>query len=210
VDVQEIDCDFYAMSAHKMLGPTGVGVLYGKRELLEMMDPFMGGGDMILTVWKDGYKPAPLPNKFEAGTPNIAGVVAYAVALDYLKSIGIENIHQHEVEILQYAIPKLKEIPFVRLFGTEDFSKRGGVISFLVEGVHPHDIGTILDQEGIAIRAGHHCCEPLMKKIGIPGTARASFYLYNGIEDVDALIKGIEKVIEIFKLKEKRYITVQK
>jgi cysteine desulfurase/selenocysteine lyase len=114
------------------------------------------------------------------------------------------------VEILQYAIPKLKEIPFVRLFGTEDFSKRGGVISFLVEGVHPHDIGTILDQEGIAIRAGHHCCEPLMKKIGIPGTARASFYLYNGIEDVDALIKGIEKVIEIFKLKEKRYITVQK
>jgi len=210
VDVQEIDCDFYAMSAHKMLGPTGVGVLYGKRELLEMMDPFMGGGDMILTVWKDGYKPAPLPNKFEAGTPNIAGVVAYAVALDYLKSIGIENIHQHEVEILQYAIPKLKEIPFVRLFGTEDFSKRGGVISFLVEGVHPHDIGTILDQEGIAIRAGHHCCEPLMKKIAIPGTARASFYLYNGIEDVDALIKGIEKVIEIFKLKEKRYITVQK
>jgi len=210
VDVQEIDCDFYAMSAHKMLGPTGVGVLYGKRELLEMMDPFMGGGDMILTVWKDGYKPAPLPNKFEAGTPNIAGVVVYAVALDYLKSIGIENIHQHEVEILQYAIPKLKEIPFVRLFGTEDFSKRGGVISFLVEGVHPHDIGTILDQEGIAIRAGHHCCEPLMKKIAIPGTARASFYLYNGIEDVDALIKGIEKVIEIFKLKEKRYITVQK
>ncbi len=206
IDVQDIGCDFYAFSAHKMLGPTGVGVLYGKRELLEKMDPFLGGGDMILTVWKDGFKPAPLPNKFEAGTPNIAGVVAFSVALDYLKQIGLENIHKHEVELLNYAIPKLKEIPFVKLYGTEDLTKRGGVISFLVNGVHPHDIGTILDQEGIAIRAGHHCCEPLMKKLKIPGTARASFYLYNGYEDVDALIKGIEKVIEVFKIKEKMLI----
>ncbi len=206
IDVQDIGCDFYAFSAHKMLGPTGVGVLYGKRELLEKMDPFLGGGDMILTVWKDGFKPASLPNKFEAGTPNIAGVVAFSVALDYLKQIGLENIHKHEVELLNYAIPKLKEIPFIKLYGTEDLTKRGGVISFLVDGVHPHDIGTILDQEGIAIRAGHHCCEPLMKKLKIPGTARASFYLYNGYEDVDALIKGIEKVIEVFKIKEKMLI----
>ncbi len=210
VDVQDIGCDFYAFSAHKMLGPTGVGVLYGKRELLEKMDPFLGGGDMILTVWKDGFKPASLPNKFEAGTPNIAGVVTFAVALDYLNDIGLENIHEHEVEILKYALPKLKELPYVKLYGTEDLSKRGGVISFLVDGVHPHDIGTILDQEGIAIRAGHHCCEPLMKKLNIPGTARASFYLYNGYEDVDALIGGIQKVIEIFKVKEKTFATVKK
>jgi len=209
VDVQDIGCDFYALSAHKMLGPTGVGVLYGKRELLEKMDPFMGGGDMILTVWKDGFKPAPLPNKFEAGTPNIAGVVAFSVAIEYLKNIGIDKIHLHEIEILKYAIPKLKTIPFVRLFGPEDLTKRGGVISFIIEGVHPHDIGTVLDQEGIAIRAGHHCCEPLMKKIGLSGTARASFYLYNGFEDVDALIQGIEKVIEIFKL-QKKFLTTKR
>lgn len=208
VDVQKIGCDFYALSAHKMLGPTGVGVLYGRKELLEKMDPFLGGGDMILTVWKDGFQPASLPNKFEAGTPNIAGVVAFAIAIDYLESIGLENIHQHEVDLLKYAIPKLKELPYVKLFGTENLEKRGGVISFLIEGVHPHDIGTILDTEGIAIRAGHHCCEPLMKKLKIPGTARASFYLYNGLEDVDALIKGIEKVIEIFK--SKKIITVSK
>lgn len=208
VDVQEINCDFYALSAHKMLGPTGVGVLYGKKELLEKMDPFLGGGDMILTVWKDGFKPASLPNKFEAGTPNIAGVVAFAIAIDYLESIGLENIHQHEVDLLRYAIPRLKELPYIKLFGTEDLEKRGGVISFLIDGVHPHDIGTVLDTEGIAIRAGHHCCEPLMKKLEIPGTARASFYLYNGIEDVDSLIKGIEKVIEIFK--SKKIVTVSK
>ncbi|MFN3605452.1 MAG: cysteine desulfurase [Leptonema sp. (in: bacteria)] len=201
VDVQEIDCDFYALSAHKMLGPTGVGVLYGKKELLEKMDPFLGGGDMILTVSKDSFKPAALPNKFEAGTPNIAGVVAFAVAIDYLQSIGLENIHQHEVELLRYGLDKLKNLPYIQLFGTDDLKKRGGIISFLIKGVHPHDIGTILDSEGIAIRAGHHCCEPLMKKLRIPGTARASFYLYNGYEDIDALVKGIEKVIEIFKNK---------
>lgn len=201
VNVQEIGCDFYAFSAHKMLGPTGVGVLYGRKELLEKMDPFLGGGDMILTVWKDGFNSAPLPNKFEAGTPNIAGVIAFAVALDYLKRIGLENIHQHEQELLAYALSKLEQISNVKLFGTKEINKRGGVISFLIEGVHPHDIGTVLDFEGIAIRAGHHCCEPLMKKLGVPGTARASFYLYNGYEDVDALVIGIEKVIELFRVK---------
>ncbi len=201
VNVQDIGCDFYVLSAHKMLGPTGVGVLYGRKEMLEKMDPFMGGGDMILTVWKDGFKPAPLPNKFEAGTPNIAGVVAFAVALDYLKSIGLKNIHKHEQDLLQYAISKLESIPYVKLFGTKDLSKRGGIISFLVDGVHPHDIGSVLDSEGIAIRAGHHCCEPLMKKLKIPGTARASLYLYNGYEDIEALVSGIQKVIDLFKVK---------
>ncbi len=201
VNVQDIGCDFYVLSAHKMLGPTGVGVLYGRKEMLEKMDPFMGGGDMILTVWKDGFKPAPLPNKFEAGTPNIAGVVAFAVALDYLKSIGLKNIHKHEQDLLQYALSKLESIPYVKLFGTKDLSKRGGIISFLVDGVHPHDIGSVLDSEGIAIRAGHHCCEPLMKKLKIPGTARASLYLYNGYEDIEALVSGIQKVIDLFKVK---------
>ncbi|MCS7205172.1 MAG: cysteine desulfurase [Leptospiraceae bacterium] len=203
VDVQEIGCDFYALSAHKMLGPTGVGVLYGRRELLEKMDPFLGGGSMIFSVWKDGFKPGPLPNKFEAGTPDVAGVVAFAVALEYLKQIGLENIHNHEVALLEYAIPKLKEIPGIKLYGTNDLSKRGGIISFLLEGVHPHDIGTILDEEGIAIRAGHHCCEPLMRKLQIPGTARASLYLYNGFEDIDALVEGIQKAVKIFKVEEK-------
>lgn len=200
VDVQDLDCDFYALSAHKMLGPTGVGVLYGRKALLEEMEPFLGGGDMILTVWKDGFKPAPLPNKFEAGTPNIAGVVAFAVALEYLKQIGLPNIHAHEQELVRYALEEMKKVPGIRLFGTEHMEERGGVVSFLIDNVHPHDIGGVLDAEGIAIRAGHHCCEPFMKAEGIPGTARASFYLYNGPEDVDALVKALQKVSSLFRV----------
>lgn len=200
VDVQAIDCDFYSLSAHKMLGPTGVGVLYGRKKLLEEMEPFLGGGDMILTVSKDDFKPAPLPNKFEAGTPNIAGVVAFAVALEYLKQVGLENIHEHEMALTSYALEEMKKVPGIRLFGTEHMQERGGVVSFLIDGVHPHDIGSILDEEGIAIRAGHHCCEPFMKREGLPGTARASFYLYNGPEDVDALVLGLKKVASIFKV----------
>lgn len=200
VDVQAIDCDFYSLSAHKMLGPTGVGVLYGRKRLLEEMEPFLGGGDMILTVSKDDFKPAPLPNKFEAGTPNIAGVVAFAVALEYLKQVGLENIHEHEMALTSYALEEMKKVPGIRLFGTEHMQERGGVVSFLIDGVHPHDIGSILDEEGIAIRAGHHCCEPFMKREGLPGTARASFYLYNGPEDVDALVLGLKKVASIFRV----------
>lgn len=200
VNVQAIDCDFYALSAHKMLGPTGVGVLYGKRALLEAMEPFLGGGDMILTVSKDSFKPAELPMKFEAGTPNIAGVVAFALALDYLRGAGLVKVRAHEKELVQYAVAELRRAGGVTLYGTEDWEWRGGVVSFNVDGVHPHDVGSILDEEGIAVRAGHHCCEPLMKKMGISGTVRASFYLYNGPEDADALVRGIKRVREIFKL----------
>lgn len=200
VNVQEIGCDFYSLSAHKMLGPTGVGALYGRRQLLEEMTPFLGGGDMILTVSKDDFRAASIPNKFEAGTPNIAGVVAFAVALDYLNQAGLDNIHNHEVALTSYALEELKKVPGIRLFGTERLQERGGIVSFLVDRVHPHDIGSILDEEGIAIRAGHHCCEPFMKREGLPGTARASFYLYNGPEDVDALVRGLKKVASIFKV----------
>jgi cysteine desulfurase/selenocysteine lyase len=200
VNVQEIGCDFYSLSAHKMLGPTGVGALYGRRQLLEEMTPFLGGGDMILTVSKDDFRAASIPNKFEAGTPNIAGVVAFAVALDYLNQAGLDNIHNHEVALTSYALEELKKVPGIRLFGTEHLQERGGIVSFLVDRVHPHDIGSILDEEGIAIRAGHHCCEPFMKREGLPGTARASFYLYNGPEDVDALVRGLKKVASIFKV----------
>ncbi len=198
-DVQELDVDFYSLSAHKMLGPTGVGVLYGKQELLEAMPPFLGGGDMILSVSKDGFKAAGLPEKFEAGTPNIAGVVAFAVALDYMEQVGLEKIHEHEQAILKYAYDELERMNGIILYGTREFAERGAVISFNVEGVHSHDVGTILDEEGIAIRAGHHCCEPFMRKHDLSGTARASFYLYNGPEDVDALVRGLIKVKEIFK-----------
>jgi cysteine desulfurase/selenocysteine lyase len=204
VDVQDIGCDFYALSAHKMLGPTGVGALYGRKEILHAMPPFLGGGDMILSVRKDSFEPAPLPSKFEAGTPNIAGVIAFHNALDYLDRIGLDRIHEHETELLKYAMDSLDRIPGVVHYGTRDLSKRGCVLSFNVEGVHPHDVGSVLDEEGIAIRAGHHCVEPLMRSLEISGTARASFYLYNGPEDVDALVAGISKVREIFKSVVKR------
>jgi len=199
VDVQDLDCDFYALSAHKMLGPTGVGALYGKRKILESMRPFLGGGDMILRVTKDGFEPAPIPAKFEAGTPNIAGVISFAMALDYLEKASIPDIKKHEEFLTEYAVKKLDEIPGVIQYGTRNFLERGGIVSFNVDGVHPHDVGSILDAEGIAVRAGHHCCEPFMRRLDISGTVRASFYLYNGPEDVDALVNGILKVKEIFK-----------
>ncbi|MCB1158888.1 MAG: aminotransferase class V-fold PLP-dependent enzyme, partial [Leptospiraceae bacterium] len=183
---------------HKMLGPTGVGVLYGKENVLERMSPWMGGGDMILDVEKDRSTYADLPAKLEAGTPNIAGVIAFAEAIDYLEAVGLENIQKHEQKLTQYALEELYKFGGIELYGVEDLSKRGGVISFNMEGVHPHDVGSILDEQGIAIRVGHHCCQPFMKKCKISGTARLSFYLYNTLEDIDAFIHGLKTVKEIF------------
>ncbi len=206
IDVTEIDCDFYAFSAHKMLGPTGVGVLYGKKKILEEMQPFMGGGGMILRVLDKSFEAAESPGKFEAGTPNIAGVVSFANALDYLEKIGLENIHEHEKALTKYAWEELKQIEGIELYGVDASLLKakedmyGGIISFNLTGVHPHDLASILDEEGIAIRAGHHCCEVWMRSQGISGTARVSFYLYNGDEDVDHLLKALRKVRSIFKL----------
>jgi cysteine desulfurase/selenocysteine lyase len=197
VNIKELDADFYAFSAHKMLGPTGVGVLIGREDLLNSMPPWHGGGDMIATVHDDHFTVAELPSKFEAGTPNIAGIVAFKAALDYLQDVGMENIAAHEAELTSYAIAKMDELPWIRQYGPRDGS-RGGVCSFTIPGVHPHDVGTILDEENIAIRAGHHCAQPWMRLNKIPGTNRASFYFYNTKEDVDRLIEGLAKVRKIF------------
>lgn len=196
VDVQALDCDFYAFSAHKAYGPTGVGVLYGKTALLESMPPYQGGGSMIERVSFEKTTYSQLPYKFEAGTPPIAGVVAFYPALHYLENIGMKAIMQHEQALLAYATPKLAAIPGLRLLGTA--KDKLGVLSFVLEGIHPHDIGTILDHEGIAIRAGHHCAMPLMERYQVPACVRASFGLYNSREDVDALLAGMEKVQEVF------------
>jgi cysteine desulfurase / selenocysteine lyase len=197
-NVNELQCDFLAFSAHKMLGPTGVGVLWGKPELLESMDPFLSGGDMILEVWHDHSSWNELPWKFEAGTPNIGGVIAFGAAIDYLNAVGMDAIRRHEKELTAYALEQLRQDPQIQLFGPDDVERRGGVISFNYGTVHPHDIGTLLDQEGIAIRAGHHCCQPLMRDYEISGTARASFYIYNTREDVDALLKALRKAAPLF------------
>jgi cysteine desulfurase/selenocysteine lyase len=196
VDVQALDCDFYAFSGHKMLGPTGVGVLYGKESWLERMPPYQGGGDMIDTVALEGTTYAPLPSKFEAGTPDIAAVVAFAPAIAYLERLGMDAIAAHEHEILDYATQRIAELPGVTIMGTAP--SKAGVLSFTMQGVHPHDIGTILDNDGIAIRAGHHCAQPLMRRFGVPSTARASFYVYTTRDDVDALIRGLHNVRAIF------------
>ncbi|MCU1229058.1 MAG: cysteine desulfurase [Acidobacteria bacterium] len=196
IDVQDIDCDFYTFSAHKVYGPTGSGVLYGKEALLEAMPPYEGGGDMILSVSFEKTTYNALPYKFEAGTPDIAGVIAMGAALDYVASIGVENIAAHEHDLLLYATARLQEIDRLRIIGTA--AHKAAVISFVLEGVHPHDIGTILDQEGIAIRTGHHCAQPLMLRYNIPATGRASFAMYNTREEVDALVAGIGKVLEVF------------
>jgi cysteine desulfurase/selenocysteine lyase len=196
VDVQALDCDFYTFSGHKVYGPTGIGVLYGKSALLEAMPPYQGGGDMISSVTFEKTTYNKLPHKFEAGTPDIAGVIGLGVALNYVSGLGIENIAAHEHELLAYATEKVSAIPRVSLIGTA--KERAGVISFVVEGVHPHDVGTILDQEGIAIRTGHHCSQPVMERFGIPATARASFAVYNTFEEIDALVRGIGKVREVF------------
>ncbi len=197
-NVQELDVDFYAFSAHKMLGPTGFGVLYGKEEILEKIPPWMGGGDMIREVTLEYTTYADLPARLEAGTPPIAEGIAFKEAIDYITNIGLEDIHKHELNLVRYATEQLSQMEGITLYGTEDWNERGGVISFNIEGVHPHDVGSILDEEGIAIRVGHHCCQPLMRKWNIAGTCRASFYLYNTYEDSDALIQGIKKVKEIF------------
>lgn len=197
VDAQALDADFLAFSAHKMCGPTGIGALYGKAELLESMPPFLGGGDMIKEVKLRSFRPNTLPHKFEAGTPAIAEAVGFGVAVDYLTKVGMDNIAAHEHEITEYALERLEEIPGVKLFGPSA-DKKGGVAAFTFEGVHPHDVAQILDRDGIAVRAGHHCAQPLHEKFGIPATSRASFYLYNTKEEVDLLVNGIYKVKELF------------
>jgi cysteine desulfurase/selenocysteine lyase len=196
VDVQDLDADFYTFSGHKMFAPTGSGVLYGKKELLDKMNPFQGGGSMIRTVTFEKTTYAGIPEKFEAGTPAIAANIGLGAAIDYLNSIDLDAAFAHEHEILQYATEKLSAIEGVKIIGTA--KEKASVLSFTIEGVHPHDIGTILDQSGIAVRAGHHCAQPVMKFFDVPATARASFALYNTREEVDALAEAVEKVIEVF------------
>ena len=196
VDVQDLDCDFYAFSGHKMFAPTGSGIIYGKAELLEKMNPFQGGGDMIRSVTFEKTTYAGLPNKFEAGTPAIASQIGLGAAIDYLNSIDREQAAAHEHELLRYATERLKAIEGVRIIGTA--REKTSVLSFVIDDIHPHDIGTILDQEGIAVRAGHHCAQPVMQRFNIPATARASFAFYNTKEEVDVLARTIEKVVEIF------------
>ena len=191
-DVTELDADFLAFSAHKMCGPTGIGVLYGKEDLLEEMPPFHGGGEMIREVWTDRATWAELPNKFEAGTPAVAQAVGLGAAIEYLETLGMENIRAHEIEITRYALERLKEIDAV-VYGPRNAEERGGVIAFGLPDVHPHDMATIVDQEGVCIRAGHHCAQPLMRCLGVPATARASFYVYNTEDDVDAMMVALEK-----------------
>ncbi len=196
VDVQDLDCDFYAFSGHKLFGPTGIGVLYGKADLLEAMPPYQGGGDMISAVTFEKTHYNTLPYKFEAGTPDIAGVIGLGAAIDYLSEIGLDAITAYEHELLAYATDALSTIKGVRIIGTA--REKAGVLSFVLDGIHAHDIGTILDHEGIAIRAGHHCAMPVMQRFGVPATARASLAFYNTKEEVDALIRAIHKVIEVF------------
>lgn len=199
VDVQALDADFFAFSGHKMCGPTGIGVLYGKRQWLEQMEPVEFGGEMIDFVnlfdstWKE------LPWKFEAGTPNIAGAIALGAAVDYLNEIGMENIHRYEQELVDYVLPKLHEIDGITTYGPQDPKHHTGVIAFNLDGIHPHDVATALDMEGIAVRAGHHCAQPLMNYLNLPATARASFYFYNTKEDADRLIEAIKATKEFFK-----------
>lgn len=196
VDVRAIDCDFYAFSGHKIYAPTGIGILYGKAELLEAMPPYQGGGDMISSVTFEKTLYNRLPYKFEAGTPHVSGAIGLGAALDYVNSVGLDRITRHEKQVLTYGTGRLLEIPGLRLVGTA--KEKEGILSFVLEGVHPHDVGTILDQEGIAIRTGHHCAQPLMERFGVPATARASLALYNTVEEMDALVRGIEKVREVF------------
>jgi cysteine desulfurase / selenocysteine lyase len=196
VDVQALGCDFYAFSGHKVYGPTGVGVLYGKAALLDAMPPYQGGGDMIMNVTFEKTVYNRLPYKFEAGTPDIAGVIGLGAALDYINNLGIENLKAHENEVVRYATAAVSQIPGVRLIGTA--KEKAGVLSFTYKDVHAHDIGTILDQAGVAIRAGHHCSQPVMQHFGIEATARASFALYNTKEEADALVRAVEKVQEVF------------
>jgi cysteine desulfurase/selenocysteine lyase len=196
VDVQALGCDFYALSSHKIYGPTGVGVLYGKASLLDKMPPYQGGGDMILSVSFEKTTYNELPYKFEAGTPNIAGVVGLGAALDWVSGIGLDRIAAHEHTLLEYGTRRLQEIPGLRLIGTA--RDKAAVLSFVMQGVHPHDMGTVLDYEGVAVRTGHHCAQPVMERFGVPATTRASLAVYNTKEEIDVLVRGIEKGREMF------------
>ncbi len=197
-NVVELDCDFLAFSGHKMLGPTGIGVLYVRPSVLESMEPFLRGGEMVREVWYDHATWNDLPNRFEAGTPNIADTIALGAAIDYLQALGMENVRRHEVETTAYALEAFKELEELEIVGPRDAGGRGGLIAFALGDIHPHDLGTLLDSEGIAIRAGHHCVMPMHRKLGLAASARASFYVYNTDEDVDALVLGLKKAIGYF------------
>ena len=197
VDVQALDCDFYCFSGHKMYGPTGIGVLYGKAALLEKMQPFKGGGDMILSVTFEKTTYNVIPHKFEAGTPPIAAAITLGAAVDYLTEIGVERAGAHETDLLDYATEQVNRLPGVRIIGTAE--NKAAVLSFTVDGVHPHDVGTLLNEEGVAVRTGHHCAQPVMQRFGIPATSRASFAFYNTMAEVDALVAGIRKVQKVFR-----------
>ncbi len=196
VDVQDLGCDFYAFSGHKLYAPTGIGVLYGKRKLLEAMKPYQGGGDMILSVSFEKTTYNELPHKFEAGTPNISGAIGLGTAINYINSIGLAEISAYEDEVVQYATSLLSEIPTLHIIGTAKY--KSSVVSFVIDGIHPHDIGTFLDRDGIAVRAGHHCTQPLMKRFGVPATTRASISFYNTTAEIDALAVSLKKIIRMF------------
>ena len=199
VDVNDLDCDFLTLSGHKMLGPTGIGALYGKQEILENMEPFMRGGEMVLEVWYDRATWNDVPMKFEAGTPNIADAIGFGAAIDYLDNLGMENVRAHEIALSAYALEAFKELEEdIDIFGPRDPEQRGGIISFHSDIVHPHDLGTFLDRDGIAIRTGHHCTMPLMRELGVVATARASYYLYNTEEEIDALVDSVKRALRYF------------
>lgn len=201
IDVQALGVDFFAFSAHKMLGPTGIGALWGRRELLEAMQPYQVGGGMIREVYDDRATWAPLPEKFEAGTPNFADAVGLTAAIDYLEALGMDRVREHELEVTGYALERLTALPDVTVYGPATAEGRTGVVAFNLEGVHPHDAGTVLDEAGIAVRAGHHCCQPLHRMLDVAATLRASFYVYNGPEDVDALVDGLATARRIYQRK---------
>ena len=200
LDLQKMDVDFFAFSGHKMMGPTGIGVLYGKEELLNQFEPIEFGGEMIDFVYESHSTWTELPWKFEAGTPNIAGAIALGAAIDYIQELGIDQIHQHEDELIDYVMPKLQNIEGLTIYGPKDNKKRSGVIAFNIEGLHPHDVATALDMEGVAVRAGHHCAQPLLNYLDTSATARASFYIYNTKADCDKLVEALQKTKEFFKL----------
>ena len=196
VDMQELDADFYAFSAHKLYGPSGIGALYGKAEILDSMPPYQGGGDMIRTVTFEKTEYADIPARFEAGTPNIAGAIGFGAAVDYVTALGLDRVEGHEQALLAYATDRLREVPGLTIYGTTPH--KASIVSFTLDGAHPHDIGTILDEDGIAVRAGHHCAQPTMDRFGVAGTVRASFGLYNRFDEVDSLVAGLQRVREIF------------
>ena len=199
VDVKDLDCDFLTLSGHKMLGPTGIGALYGRQEILENMEPFMRGGEMVLEVWYDRATWNDLPMKFEAGTPNIADAIGFGAAIDYLDDLGMENVRAHEIALSAYALEAFKELEEdIDIFGPRDPEQRGGIISFHSDIVHPHDLGTFLDRDGIAVRTGHHCTMPLMRELGVVATARASYYVYNTEEEIDALVDSVKRALRYF------------